>query len=89
MHASTWIRGWISIISYSVATGLSLAIVAELGILITKSHPHVMSLNDFVGKRYGPAVQHFVVLIEMVNMVAVLLAEYTAVSILLFFLSFS
>jgi len=77
--AYTAFGGWISIITYAIATGLPLFLIAEWGVLILKSHPHTLSLNDYVGKRYGPTVQNLIVMIELVNVLTTLLAEYTAI----------
>lgn len=75
---SPW-AGVIGCVMYAVSTGLPLVMVAYCGTVIQRKVPHVLSLTDYVGWRYGYAAQSYIVLFVCFNMGVAMLAEYTTV----------
>lgn len=67
------------IVAYAVSTGFPILLIAFAGDRITSGLPHVFSLADFVGWRFGPIAKTVVVIIALFNMCIVLLAEYTTI----------
>ncbi len=71
--------GIVGVCSYAVATGIPILLIAFAGNRITQGMPHVFSLSDFVGWRFGPIAKTIVAIIAVFNMCIVLLAEYTTI----------
>ncbi|KAK2079580.1 hypothetical protein QBZ16_001975 [Prototheca wickerhamii] len=71
--------GVIGCVMYAIATGLPIIMIAFAGGKIQEKVPHVLSLTDFVGWRYGYVAQSYVVVFVCFNMGIALLAEYTTV----------
>lgn len=70
--------GIVGLVVYAIASGLPILIIAGFGGLI-KQQPHVLSLSDFMGWRFGPIAKTTVFLLCMFNMCIALLAEYTTI----------
>lgn len=64
---------------YAVASGIPILLIAIFGNRITRDMPHVFSLSDFMGWRFGPVAKTVVVLVALFNMSIALLAEYTTI----------
>lgn len=71
--------GIVGVVAYALATGLPILLFAFAGEKITAGLPHVYSLADFIGWRFGPIAKTLVALIALFNMCVVLLAEYTTI----------
>lgn len=71
--------GIIGVVVYAVTSGIPILMIAFLGENITRKMPHVYSMSDFVGWRYGPIAKTVVVLFALFNMSIALLAEYTTI----------
>jgi Na+/proline symporter len=71
--------GIVGVVSYAVTTGIPILLIAFAGERITSGMPHVYSLADFVGWRFGAIAKTVVALIALFNMCIVLLAEYTTI----------
>lgn len=71
--------GIVGVVAYASATGIPILMIAFFGERITAGMPHVFSLADFVGWRFGPVLKTAVALIALFNMCIVLLAEYTTI----------
>jgi Na+/proline symporter len=71
--------GIIGIVVYAVASGIPILLIAIFGNRITRDMPHVFSLSDFMGWRFGPVAKTVVVLVALFNMSIALLAEYTTI----------
>jgi len=67
------------VVVYAVATGIPILLIGFFGHLVTRDMPHVFSISDFVGWRFGPVAKLMVFLICMFNMSIALLAEYTTI----------
>jgi Na+/proline symporter len=76
--------GWVGMVMYSLSSGLPILVVTFLGPLLHKLRPDIVSLNDFVGTRFGGwLAQGFVLVLCLYNMGVGLTAEYTAMGDLL------
>ncbi|KAI8475914.1 MAG: hypothetical protein J3K34DRAFT_517076 [Monoraphidium minutum] len=71
--------GIVGVCAYAAATGIPILMIALFGDRIMAGMPHVFSLSDFVGWRFGPIAKTIVALIALFNMCIVLLAEYTTI----------
>jgi Na+/proline symporter len=67
------------VIVYAQSCGLPILLIGYFGGQITRDMPHVFSLADFVGWRYGPIAKTCVFLITMFVMCIFVLAEYTTI----------
>ncbi|KAI7843654.1 hypothetical protein COHA_002556 [Chlorella ohadii] len=74
--------GAIGLVMYSLASGLPVIMVALAGNVIRRKVPHVLSLTDFMGWRFGWAAKTYVVLLCLFNMSIACLAEYTTIGTL-------
>ncbi|KAL4441843.1 hypothetical protein ABPG77_003759 [Micractinium sp. CCAP 211/92] len=74
--------GAIGLVFYSLSSGLPVIMVAFAGDLIRRKVPHVLSLTDFMGWRFGYVAKSYVVLLCMFNMAIATLAEYTTIGTL-------
>ncbi|KAF6255134.1 hypothetical protein COO60DRAFT_1536931 [Scenedesmus sp. NREL 46B-D3] len=70
--------GIVGLVVYAIASGLPILLIALFGSFM-KQLPHVLSLSDFMGWRYGPIAKTIVFLVAMFNMCIALLAEYTTI----------
>lgn len=71
--------GIVGVVVYAVATGIPILLIGFFGHKVTRDMPHVFSISDFVGWRFGPVAKLMVFLICMFNMSIALLAEYTTI----------
>lgn len=71
--------GVIGCVMYAVATGLPIIVIAFAGSLIQNKVPHVLSLTDYVGWRFGYIAQSYIVCFVCFNMSISMLAEYTTI----------
>eukprot|EP00798_Chlamydomonas_sp_ICE-L_P029076 gene29076-32284_t len=74
--------GIIGLVSYSVSAGLPVLILAFCGALIQAKHDNVLSVGDFVGRRFGPIFKTMTCLICVFVMSIGMLAEYTTIGVL-------
>lgn len=74
--------GAIGLVFYSLASGLPVIMVAFAGNVIRRKVPHVLSLTDFMGWRFGWAAKTYVVMLCLFNMSIACLAEYTTIGTL-------
>lgn len=78
---STW-GGWIMLITYSLATGVPILIIAYSGQKIRAKYPNCCSLGDFVAWRWGPTAKLLVCMVTLLNMAIFMLAELTLIGAL-------
>jgi hypothetical protein len=71
--------GIVGVVVYAIASGIPILLIAIFGTRITRDMPHVFSLSDFMGWRFGPVAKTVVVLVALFNMSIALLAEYTTI----------
>lgn len=71
--------GYVGLLMYSVAAGLPVFILALCGGMIVNKFPDVLSVGDFVGRRFGPIMKTITALLCMFNMGIAMLAEYTTI----------
>lgn len=71
--------GVVGMVVYAIASGIPILLIAVFGTRITRDMPHVFSLADFMGWRFGPVAKTTVVLVALFNMSIALLAEYTTI----------
>lgn len=71
--------GIVGVVVYAIASGMPILLIAIFGTRITRDMPHVFSLSDFMGWRFGPVAKTVVVLVALFNMSITLLAEYTTI----------
>ncbi len=74
--------GMLGLCMYSLAAGLPFLMIAYGGDVIRKRLPHVCSLTDFMGYRYGEMTKAVVCLIILFNMSIALLAEYYTIGLI-------
>jgi SSS family solute:Na+ symporter len=68
--------GMLGLCMYALAAGAPFLMIAYGGDVIRKRLPHVLSLTDFMGWRYGEICKATVCLLILFNMSIALLAEY-------------
>lgn len=68
--------GLLGLVFYALAAGFPFIMIAYAGDSIRSRLPHVMSLTDFMGWRYGELTKLTVVIVVLFNMSIALLAEY-------------
>lgn len=73
------VAGPLGIIMYSISCGLPILIVAFLGGIIHQLVPTVISMADYVRRRFGLVVSLYVSALMVFNMGVAITAEYTAV----------
>jgi Na+/proline symporter len=71
--------GMLGLVFYSLSSGLPFIMIAFAGEKIRTKVPHVLSLTDYMGWRFGFAAKTLVVLIILFNMSIALLAEYSTI----------
>lgn len=71
--------GIIGVVVYAHSCGLPILLIGYFGGQICRDMPHVFSLADFVGWRYGPIAKTTVFLMTMFVMCIFVLAEYTTI----------
>eukprot|EP00775_Hariotina_reticulata_P013392 gene13392-13519_t len=71
--------GIVGVVVYAIATGIPILLIGFFGHIVTRDMPHVFSISDFVGWRFGPVAKLIVFLVCMFNMSIALLAEYTTI----------
>uniref|UniRef100_A0A383WE19 Uncharacterized protein n=1 Tax=Tetradesmus obliquus TaxID=3088 RepID=A0A383WE19_TETOB len=71
--------GIIGVVVYAQSCGLPILLIGYFGGQICRDMPHVFSLADFVGWRYGPIAKTTVFLMTMFVMCIFVLAEYTTI----------
>lgn len=74
--------GIIGVVVYALSTGMPILMIAFFGGRIVRDLPHVLSLADFIGWRYGPIAKTLVFVITMFTMCIMMLAEYTTIGTL-------
>ncbi len=74
--------GIVGVVVYAITSGIPIILIAAFGEVITKRLPHVYSLSDFIGWRYGPVATTLVCFICLFNMSIALTAEYTTIGAL-------
>eukprot|EP00457_Paulinella_chromatophora_P003793 gb/GEZN01003801.1/.p1 GENE.gb/GEZN01003801.1/~~gb/GEZN01003801.1/.p1 ORF type:complete len:641 (+),score=31.40 gb/GEZN01003801.1/:98-1924(+) len=74
--------GMLGLVFYSLSSGLPVLLIAYAGPIISKAHPSVLSLTDFMGHRFGCAVQNFTFGLMVFNMAIAMLAEYVTLGTL-------
>lgn len=74
--------GGIGLAFYSLSSGLPVIMIAFAGEVIRRKVPHVLSLTDFMGWRYGYVAKTYVVLLCIFNMSIAMLAEFTTIGTL-------
>eukprot|EP00271_Cylindrocystis_brebissonii_P017895 TRINITY_DN4869_c0_g1_i1.p1 TRINITY_DN4869_c0_g1~~TRINITY_DN4869_c0_g1_i1.p1 ORF type:complete len:561 (+),score=86.00 TRINITY_DN4869_c0_g1_i1:264-1946(+) len=71
--------GVMGTVFYALSSGFPVIIVAYFGSIIQDLVPNVMSVADFVNRRFGRPLALYVGLLTLFNMGVALTAEYTAV----------
>ncbi|KAF8059372.1 Selenoo [Scenedesmus sp. PABB004] len=71
--------GIVGVAIYALSCGLPILMIAGFGGRMAADMPHVFSLSDFVGWRYGPIAKTVVFLITTFIMCIFVLAEYTTI----------
>lgn len=71
--------GMLGLVFYSLSSGLPFIMIAFAGEKIRTKVPHVLSLTDYMGWRFGFVAKTLVVLIILFNMSIALLAEYSTI----------
>ncbi|GJP42579.1 hypothetical protein CLOM_g2130 [Closterium sp. NIES-68] len=71
--------GTLGMIMYSISAGLPIIIVAYFGDVIHRLVPSVVSMADYVRRRFGLGVSLYVAALMLFNMGVAITAEYTAV----------
>eukprot|EP00878_Enallax_costatus_P021762 GHUV01023054.1.p1 GENE.GHUV01023054.1~~GHUV01023054.1.p1 ORF type:complete len:367 (+),score=79.14 GHUV01023054.1:307-1407(+) len=71
--------GIVGLVVYAIASGIPILLIAAFGGRAHKDMPHVLSIADFMGWRFGPIAKTLVFLICIFNMCIALLAEYTTI----------
>jgi Na+/proline symporter len=71
--------GIVGVVVYALACGFPILMIAFFGNKITAAMPHVYSMSDFMGWRYGPIAKTISVLLCMFNLSIFLLAEFTTI----------
>lgn len=74
--------GIVGVVVYALTSGLPVLLIAALGGRITRAVPHVYSMSDFFGWRFGPCAKTLVALLCVFNMSIALLAEFTTMGAL-------
>lgn len=74
--------GIVGVVVYALTSGLPVLLIAGLGGRITRAVPHVYSMSDFFGWRFGPCAKTLVALLCVFNMSIALLAEFTTMGAL-------
>ncbi|CAI5506165.1 unnamed protein product [Closterium sp. Naga37s-1] len=71
--------GTLGMIMYSISAGLPIIIVAWFGAVIHRLVPSVVSMADYVRRRFGLVISLYVSALMLFNMGVAITAEYTAV----------
>ncbi|KAF9963972.1 hypothetical protein BGZ65_003226 [Modicella reniformis] len=71
--------GIVGLVAYAVSCGLPILIVANVGVILHRKYPGVLSLGDFVQWRFGTIPTIIVTLVMLFNMSIGLCAEYTSI----------
>jgi len=71
--------GLLGLVFYSLSAGLPFIMIAFAGEKIRSKVPHVLSLTDYMGWRFGFVAKTLVVLVILFNMSIALLAEYSTI----------
>ena len=71
--------GILGLVFYSLSSGLPFIMIAFAGEKIRTKVPHVLSLTDYMGWRFGFVAKTLVVVIILFNMSIALLAEYSTI----------
>lgn len=64
---------------YAISAAAPVVLIAYMGDFIQRQVPHVLSLTDFVGWRFGLAAKTYVIGMICFNMSIAMLAEYTTI----------
>lgn len=73
------IAGIVGVVAYAISCGLPILMIGGFGGRITRDLPHVFSLADFVGWRFGPIAKTLLFIMSMFMMCIFVLAEYTTI----------
>ncbi|KAG0233160.1 hypothetical protein B0O80DRAFT_4007 [Mortierella sp. GBAus27b] len=79
LPAYSYTAGIIGLVAYAVSCGLPILIVANVGAVLHRKYPTVLSLGDFVQWRFGVIPMIIVTLVMLFNMGIGLCAEYTSI----------
>ncbi|CAI5475751.1 unnamed protein product [Closterium sp. Yama58-4] len=71
--------GTLGMIMYSISAGLPIIIVAWFGAVIHRLVPSVVSMADYVRRRFGLVISLYVSALMLFNMGVAITAEYTAI----------
>ncbi|KAG0248227.1 hypothetical protein BG011_000327 [Mortierella polycephala] len=71
--------GIVGLVAYAVSCGIPIIIVANIGAVLHRKYPGVLSLGDFVQWRYGTIPTIIITLVMLLNMSIGLCAEYTSI----------
>ena len=74
--------GMLGLCMYATAIGLPFIMIAYAGDTIRGKLPHVLSMTDFMGWRYGELAKLTVVLLILFNMGIALLSEYYTIGLI-------
>jgi Na+/proline symporter len=73
------VAGIVGVVAYAISCGLPILMIGGFGGRITRDLPHVFSLGDFIGWRFGPIARTLLFLMTMFMMCIFTLAEYTTI----------
>lgn len=73
------VAGIVGVVAYAISCGLPILMIGGFGGRITRDLPHVFSLGDFIGWRFGPIARTLLFLLTMFMMCIFVLAEYTTI----------
>lgn len=73
------VAGIVGVVAYGISCGLPILMIGWFGGKITRDLPHVLSLGDFVGWRFGPIAKTLLFILTMFMMCIFVLAEYTTI----------
>jgi len=71
--------GIVGLVAYAISCGIPIIIVAQVGAVLHRKYPGVLSLGDFVQWRFGTIPTIIVTIIMLLNMFIALCAEYTSI----------
>lgn len=71
--------GAVGMTMYAIASGVPIIMIAFAGAYIQRKVPHVLSLADFIGWRFGWVAKTYVMLFVVFNMSIAMLAEYSTI----------
>jgi Na+/proline symporter len=73
------VAGIVGVVAYAISCGLPILMIGWFGGQITRDLPHVLSLADFIGWRFGPIARTMLFVMTNFMMCIFTLAEYTTI----------